>query len=84
MVLCSAQVTYGLASDSRLGFGPVKNMYAGEAYIGNHRTGNNAVSNTITKHLGYGIGDYDLIRTVRVWSPGYILDDDGNYPEGMF
>ena len=67
-----------------LGFRPGENMYAGEAYIGNHRTGNNAVSNTITKHLGYGIGDYDLIRTVRVWSPGYILDDDGNYPEGMF
>ena len=59
-------------------------MYAGEAYIGNHRTGNNAVSNTITKHLSYGIGDYDLIRTVRVWGFGYILDDDGNYPEGMF
>ena len=67
-----------------MGFGPVKNMYAGEAYIGNHRTGNNAVSNTITKHLSYGIGDYDIIRTVRVWGPGYILDDDGNYPEGMF
>lgn len=67
-----------------MGFGPVKNMYADKAYIGNHRNGNDAVANTITKHLSYGVGDFDLIQTVRGWNSGYILDDDGNYPEGMF
>jgi len=67
-----------------LGFGPVKNMYADKAYIGNHRNGNDAVANTITKHLSYGLGDFDLVQTVKGWNSGYILDDDGNYPEGMF
>ena len=59
-------------------------MYAGKAYIGNHREGNNAVSNTITKHLSYGLGDFDLLSTNSFGIQGYVLDDDGNYPEGMF
>ena len=84
MILRSTQVTYSLASDNRLGFGPVKNMYADKAYIGNHRNGNEAVSNIITKHLNYGIGDFDLVHTAKGWNSSYILDDDGNYPEGMF
>ena len=67
-----------------MGFGPVKNMYADKAYIGNHREGNNAVSNTITKHLSYGLGDFDLGASNSFRSQGYIQDDDGNYPEGMF
>ena len=67
-----------------LGFGPVKNMYADKAYIGNHRNGNDAVSNTLRKHLGYGIGDFDVILTVKGWNSDYVLDDDNNYPEGMF
>jgi len=59
-------------------------MYAGKAYIGNHRNGNDAVTNTITKHLSYGVGDFDLAQTVKGCNSGYILDEDGNYPEGMF
>ena len=58
-------------------------MYAGKAYIGNHREENNAVINTITKHLYYGIGDFDLPYPTS-FSNGYDLDDDGNYPEGVF
>ena len=59
-------------------------MYAGKAYIGNHREGNNAVANTLSKHLSYGIGDFDVIQTVKGWNSDYVLDDDNNYPERMF
>ena len=59
-------------------------MYAGKAYIGYHREGSNAVANTLSKHLSYGIGDFDVIQTVKGWNSDYVLDDDNNYPEGMF
>ena len=54
-----------------LGFGPVKNMYAGIAYIGNRREGNCAASNAISKHLSYGLGDFDLGALNRFGSQGY-------------
>ena len=84
IIYSSAQATYGLASDSRFGFQPGENMYAEKAYIGNHREGNDAVSNTITKHLNYGLGDFDFPIPNNFGIQGYVLDDDGNYPEGMF
>ena len=59
-------------------------MYAGKAYIGNHRNGNDAVANTLTKQLSYGVGDFDIIQTVKGWNSDYVLDEDNNYPEGMF
>ena len=59
-------------------------MYAGKAYIGNHRNGNDAVANTLTKQLSYGVGDFDIIQTAKGWNSDYVLDEDNNYPEGMF
>lgn len=59
-------------------------MYAGKAYIGNHRNGNDAVANTLTKQLSYGVGDFDIIQTSKGWNSDYVLDEDNNYPEGMF
>lgn len=67
-----------------LGFDPVENMYAGKAYKENHREGNNAVSNILTKHLSYGLEDFDLLSANSFRGQGYLMDDDGNYPEGMF